>query len=279
MSLLQEDNTPNPNLTATGVVDAKPSEYTMAIMKAHPRKLMFYWLSCLLKFALSMVVFAVAINTFIALSDADELEKYDESLSKKLQIFMVIVSIINLLTAVFMMIGSIGGIIASLYPGSSNPQDSTYLHGSSAVGDFGASLGAILTRAEQNQYNPIYISKALRLANLRFYCSIVWFVCSILAVVFQVIRIILSAVGISVMHVMIERYKSMPELNIEADYIILILTALFALIFCVPFIGCSFVVMLRILNLRRQLSKQQDIVRDCVNDEIEHASNELEEMN
>ena len=87
--------------------ETKPSEYTMAIIKSHPRSLMMYWLSCLIKFALAMVVFAVAINTFIALADVDELEKYDASLSKKLSTFMIIVSVINLLTGVFMLVGSV----------------------------------------------------------------------------------------------------------------------------------------------------------------------------
>lgn len=169
-----------------------PSSFTLALIKSHPRKLMLYWLSCVVKFTFAIIVFAVAINTFVALGDVDELEKYDKALSSKLTAFMVGVSLLHLFTGTVMVIGSVCGIVASLYPGSKPSNvvsDSTGLsiHGSgAAVGDYGQSLGSAVDQANRNLWNPIFISRALKTANLRYYCSIVWLVCSVLTILFQV---------------------------------------------------------------------------------------------
>ncbi|KAF0980581.1 hypothetical protein FDP41_013064 [Naegleria fowleri] len=258
-----------------------PSSFTLALIKSHPRKLMLYWLSCVVKFTFAIIVFAVAINTFVALGDVDELEKYDKALSSKLTAFMVGVSLLHLFTGTVMVIGSVCGIVASLYPGSKPSNvvsDSTGLsiHGSgAAVGDYGQSLGSAVDQANRNLWNPIFISRALKTANLRYYCSIVWLVCSVLTILFQVGRTILASVGVSVMHIMIERFKSMPELDVQTDVIILILTSVIALAACSPFIVLSFIATRRIRAYKKELEKQQELIKESVMDDMDSTDFEL----
>ena len=241
----------------------EPSELAKAIIPTHPKNLMLFWISGLIKFSLSIVVLVVAINTFVALGDVQELEKYDDASADKLTAFMIGVSLLHLGTAVVMVVGSVAGIVASLYPGSTSGTPDA----PSSVVQLAAqreSVGAAVLRADQNQDNPIYVERSLKVANIRFYCSIAWFVASILALILQSIRIVLGAIGIKVMHLMIERYKNMPELDVTTDMIILAATAVLTFVLCGPFVVCSFILMLRVYKLKNALSHQLGRIRDSV---------------
>lgn len=77
------------------------------------------------------------------------------------------------------------------------------------------------------------------------------------------------------MHIMIERFKSMPELDVQTDVIILILTSVIALAACSPFIVLSFIATRRIRAYKKELEKQQELIKESVMDDMDSTDLEL----